>query len=219
MPIPLATTSTRRAIAETVLDVIAARHVGQDAGVQSARPLHGIVGRRRSARRRRADARPVDRRDPVVAHAPRQQAGVREGGDRGLGVGLQVDPRGARLRDLDAVAGDPRTAVVGGSDPEQIDLRGRDVVGHEPGGRVGHGRVGGRARDPRRIAHADPVDRRDAVVPRRGRREPAVRVEGGRGARVGYQVLPAPGPVGRDLDAVAGDTRAPRRPKAPARRG
>ena len=100
-------------------------------------------------------------------------------------------------------------AVVGGREPEQVDLGGRDVIGNQPGWRIGHGRVGGGARDPRRIAHTDPVDRRDAVVARRGRREPRVRVDGGRGARIGHQVLPAPAPVGRHFDAVAGDARTP----------
>ena len=99
-------------------------------------------------------------------------------------------------------------AVVVRRDPGEVDLRGCGRGGNQPGGRVGHGRVGGGARDARRAAQADPVDRRDAVVARGGRLEAGVRVRGARAARVGRQVLPGGAPVVRDLDTVTGDLRA-----------
>ena len=179
--------------------------MGQDAGVEPSRAFDGIVRRRRSDPGRRAGARAVDRRDAVEARASRKQSGVRERGARGPGVGLQIGPGGAGLRDLDPVAGDRGAAVVVRRDPGEVDLRGCGRGGNQPGGRVGHGRVGGGARDARRAAQADPVDRRDAVVARGGWREAGVRVRGARAAGVGFQVVPGGAPVFRDLDPVTGD--------------
>ena len=185
------------------------RHMRQDTGVEPTRASDGVVRGRRSGIRRRAGAHPVDRRDAVVARAPRHQAGVRERGGPGLGVGPQIRPRGAVLRDLDAVADDGSAAVVGGREPEQVDLRGRDRGGRQPGGRVGHGRVGNGARHPRHPAHADPVDRRDAVVAPGGRLQPRVHVGRARVVRVGHQVIPGGAHIFGHLDPVAGDARPP----------
>ena len=106
------------------------------------------------------------------------------------------------------MAGDRGAAVVVRRDPREVDLRGCGRGGDQPGGRVGHGRVGGGARDARRTAHADAVDRRDAVVARGGRLEARVRVRGARAAGVGHQVPPGAAAVFRDLDPVAADLRA-----------
>ena len=133
---------------------------------------------------------------------------MRVGDARGAGVGHEIRPRGAGLRDLDPVGGDRGAAVVFRRDPDEVDLRGCGRGGDEAGGRVGHGRVGGGARDPRRFAHPDPVDRGHAVVARGGGLEAGVRVGGARVAGVGHQVPPGGAPVVRDLDKVAGDVRA-----------
>ena len=58
-----------------------------------------------------------------MLRAPDGEAGVAVAGAGGVGVGHKAHPDRAVGRDLDAIAGDGCTAVVGRRAPRQVDLR------------------------------------------------------------------------------------------------
>ena len=123
-------------------------------------------------------------------------------------VGYKVGPGRAVLRHLDPVAGDGSPPVIGGRRPRQVDLGSIYGRGHEPGGSVRHGGVGGGGRGVGRLARAQGVDGRNPVVPGGRGFEPRVRVVRVGVPGVGNEVAPRRTPVFGDFDAVPADAPA-----------
>ena len=145
---------------------------------------HRCVGRGAGDIRRSARTGRIERRHPIVSGRRRRQSGVGVRGHIRSDVCLHRPRYSSVGGDVHPVSADVVASVVGGGRPREVDPRriGRHRL--EPGRRIGHGCVGRGAVRVRYRTGARLVDRRDAVVPRLARIQPAVRVARQGGAEV-----------------------------------
>ena len=155
------------------------------------RAWSGDLGGRLGNARPGAPARPVDRRDPVMAGAAGAEAAVGVGGGSGIGVGLEHQPpAGSGAGHLDAVACDRRRAAAGGGVPAHQD-GGRPLgPGRQSTGRVRQEVLRGGAGLVRGISRSVEVDGRHPVVARDAPGEARVAVAGVGAPGIPHQIGP-----------------------------
>ena len=196
--------------------VVRGRPVEVDLGRSARRRLevrgrsgNGGVGGGVGDTRDRAGSRHVDRRHPVVPRAAGQEAGMDMVGGEGVRVEVQVRPGRSAVRgDLDSVAGNRGTPVVGGRDPREVDLQRSGSGGGQVGRCIRRAGGGGRIVHIRCRAISYSVDGRHPVVQRGIRHETRVTVLRIVGVRVGLQHRPTRGARVRNFDPVSGNRRA-----------